>query len=63
MEPDTSKAIWSRFWNWLDRFAMAIEYVPLEELRAHVSRLEDEIGVLRRDHANGLPAQPGDPPF
>jgi hypothetical protein len=61
MEPDTSKAIWSRFWNWLDRFAMAVEYDPLEELRARVSRLEGEIGLLRQDPNRALPTPTGGP--
>ncbi len=61
MEPDTSKATWSRFWTWLDRLGMAVEYDPIEELHARVSRLEDEIGLLRQDPNRALPTQTGGP--
>lgn len=56
MEPDTYKIIWSRFWNSLDRFAMAMEYDPLEEMQAHISRLEDEVNLLRQDDTKEVPA-------
>ncbi|WP_187290861.1 hypothetical protein [Hyphomicrobium denitrificans] len=39
-------SVWFRFWQWLDRYAMALEYDPIEDLHARVSLLEDEVQGL-----------------
>lgn len=49
METVTSKAAWSRVRSWFDRYGMALEYDPDQELQARVSRLEDEVRRLRQD--------------
>jgi hypothetical protein len=41
-------SVWIRFWQWLDRYAIALEYDPVEDLHARISLLEEEVRALRR---------------
>lgn len=43
-------AVWTRFMQRLDQYAVAFVYDPIGDLHAGIARLEEEVRALRRRH-------------